>query len=94
MFLKVPVIIIMRFGDNNVLCVKYINIYEFRGVRGGRTYTTVHFLFIIKKKTKKVQEHDIYLKEILHYFDLIFFSIMSNKKFTKREGPSSYFFTK
>ena len=35
MFLKVPVIIIMRFGKNDVLCPKYIDIYEFGGVRGG-----------------------------------------------------------
>ena len=26
-----------RFGENNVLCLKYIDIYEFQGVRGGRT---------------------------------------------------------
>ena len=29
-FLKVPMIIIMRFGEYNVLCQKYINTYEFR----------------------------------------------------------------
>ena len=28
-------IIILRFGENNVLCSKYINIYEFWGVWGG-----------------------------------------------------------
>ena len=49
---------IMRFGENNVLGPKYIDIYEFRGVREGCTYSTVHFLFIIKK-TDKVQEHDL-----------------------------------
>ena len=49
-------IIIMRFGENNVLCPKYINIYEFWGVQG--TFT-VHFLFI-NQKTEKVQEHDLY----------------------------------
>ena len=27
-------IIIMRFGENNVLCPKYIDIYEFRGAQG------------------------------------------------------------
>ena len=53
-FLKVPVIIIMRFGENNVSCLKYIDIYEFPVVRGGHAYSTVHFLFIIKKKTEKV----------------------------------------
>ena len=35
MFLKVPVIIIMRFGENNLLCPKYIDIYEFQGVWAG-----------------------------------------------------------
>ena len=25
----------MRFGENNVLCPKYIDIYEFQGVWGG-----------------------------------------------------------
>ena len=49
----------MRFGENNVLCSKDIDIYEFWGVCGGRTYSTVHFLFIIKKK-EKVQNHDLY----------------------------------
>ena len=48
MFLKVPMIIIMRFGENNVLGPKYIDIYEFGGGTGGRTYSTVHFLFIQK----------------------------------------------
>ena len=51
----------MRFGENNVLCPKYIDIYEFRGYgEGGHKYSTVHFLFIIKKKTEKVQQHDLY----------------------------------
>ena len=58
MFLKVPVIIIMRFGENIVLGLKYINMYEFW--REGCTYSTIHFLFIIKKKTEKVQEHGLY----------------------------------
>ena len=30
-------IIIMRFGKNNVLCAKYIDIYEFWGGMGERT---------------------------------------------------------
>ena len=46
-------IIIMRFGEINVLCPKYIEIYEFWEVQGGRTYSTVHFLFIIQKNRKK-----------------------------------------
>ena len=54
-FLKYPEIIIMRFGENNVLCPKYIDIYKFRGVRGGSTYSTVHFLFIIQKNGKSTR---------------------------------------
>ena len=51
--IKVPVIIIMRFGENNVLCPKYIDICEFEGVQGGGcTYSTVHFLFIIQNNGK------------------------------------------
>ena len=46
-------IIIMRFGENNVLCPKYIDIYEFQGVQGGGTYTAIHFWFIIQKYKKK-----------------------------------------
>ena len=34
-------IIIMRFGENNVLCPKYIDIYKFGGVWGGCTWSTV-----------------------------------------------------
>ena len=44
-FLKVPVIIIMRFGKNNVLCPKYINIYEFHG--GAREIYMVHHTFFV-----------------------------------------------
>ena len=62
----------MRFCENYVLCPKYIDIYEFGGVWGGCTYSTVHFLFIIQKKTEKVQEHDLYLNQILYHFDYNF----------------------
>ena len=47
--------IIMKFGKNNVLCPKYIDIYEFWGVWGGRTWPTVHILFIIKKNRKSTR---------------------------------------
>ena len=62
-------IIIMRFGKNNVLCPKYIDIYEFWGIQGRNTWSTVHFLFIIQKM-EKVQEQNLYLNQILHHFDL------------------------
>ena len=59
----------MIFAENNVLCQKYIDIYEFREVWGVHTYSTVHFLFIILK-TEKVQYQDLYLNQILHHFDV------------------------
>ena len=36
---------------------------------GGHTYFIVHF-FLLFKKTDKVQEHDVYLNQILNHFDL------------------------
>ena len=45
-------IIIMIFGENNVLCPKYIDIYEFWGVRGEVHIPQYIFLFIIQKKEK------------------------------------------
>ena len=42
----------MRFGENNVICPKYIDIYAFWGGWGGwggRRGSPVHFLFIIQK---------------------------------------------
>ena len=69
-------IIIIRFGKNNVLCLKYIDVYEFWGVREGRTWSTVHFFCLLFKKMKKVQEHDLYLNQILHNFDLKIFSLV------------------
>ena len=46
----------MKFGENNVLCPKYIYIYmNFGGYGGGRTYSTVHFLFIIQKNEKSTR---------------------------------------
>ena len=55
MFPKVTMIIIMRFGGNNVLCPKYIDIYEFMGVQGGCTMYMVHHTFFVyySKKWKK-----------------------------------------
>ena len=62
MLLKLPKIIIKGFCENNVSYPKYIDIYEFQGDQGERhgPGTTVHFLFIIKEKTEKIQEHDLY----------------------------------
>ena len=60
-FLKVPVIIIMRFGENNVLCKKYIDIYmNFGGYGGGDVHIPPNIFCLLFKKTEKVQEHDLY----------------------------------
>ena len=92
MFLKVPVIIIIRFGKN-VLCPKYINIcMNFEWVQAD-VHGPLYIFCSLFKKMEKVQEHDLYLNKILHHFDLIFFFRINNKKFMKR-GPRSYFFTK
>ena len=46
----------MRFGENNVLCPKYIDIYEFWGVQGGMYIFHRTFLFIIQKNIKSTRE--------------------------------------
>ena len=53
MFLKYPKIIIIKF-DENVLCLKYRDMYEFRRVRRRHTHSTIHFLFI-KKNGKSIR---------------------------------------
>ena len=58
----------MRFGENNVLCPKYIDINEFQGVWGD-IHGPPYIFCLLFKKTEKVQELDLYLNQILHYFD-------------------------
>ena len=60
----------MRFGENNVLCPIYINIYKFQGVQGGGKQIPAYIFSLLLKKTEKLQEHDLYLNQILHHFDL------------------------
>ena len=86
MFLKVPLIIIIRFGANNVLCQKYIDIYEFGGYgRGMYTFQCTFFVYYSKKWKK--YKSTTYTK-IKFYIILIsiFFPSMNNKIFRKR-GP-------
>ena len=79
----------MRFGENNVLCLKYINIYEFWRICGGEdVHIPGHIFCLLLKKTEKVKEHDLYLSQILHHFYLKFFPRINNKNFRKR-GPHS-----
>ena len=54
-------IIIMRFGEYNVLGPKYINIYiNFRGARGRGLHGQPYSFCFVLIKTEKVQEHDLY----------------------------------
>ena len=43
----------MGFAKNNVLWPKYIDIYNFGGGSRGNTWSTLHFLFIIKEKVQE-----------------------------------------
>ena len=79
----------MRFGENNDLCPNYIDIYKFRGIRGD-IHIPPYIFCLLFKKIEKVQEHDLYLNQILHHFDFyFFFRRMNNKNFTKKgpQGP-------
>ena len=68
------------------LCPKYTDIYE---LRWGRTWSAVHFLFIAQKNLK-VQEHDLYLNQILHFYLNSFFLGLIIKILRKGgpEGPA------
>ena len=50
---KGTLIIIMRFGKNNILCPKYINIYEFQGVMGGDIHGPPFIFCLLLKNEKK-----------------------------------------
>ena len=63
----------MRFDENNVLCPKYIDKYEFGGVWGGCTYSTVHFLFIIQKNGKSTRAKPILKSNYTSYRVQYFF---------------------
>ena len=71
-----------EIGENNILCPKYIDIYEFWGVREGGVHIPPY----------------IFCKnQILHHFDLIFFFLGWIVKILRKGGPRvplSYFFTK
>ena len=65
-------IIIVRSVKNYVLCPKYIDIYEFQGSTAVDVHGPPYIFCLLFKKPEKVQEHDLYLNQILHQFD--FFS--------------------
>ena len=51
-FLKLPEIIIIGFGDNNVLWPKYIDTYQFWGVAGAYKVHLTFFVYYSKKRKK------------------------------------------
>ena len=58
MFLKVPLIIVIIFGENYVLGTKYIDIYQFCGWVGRYL---VHFTFFsLLLRAKKLHKLDLY----------------------------------
>ena len=64
----------MRFGENNVY-VQNISIHMNFGGYGGDVHGPPYiYCLLLKKNTEKVQEHDLYLNQILHHYDLKFFS--------------------
>ena len=76
----------MRFGENNVLYPKYIDIMNFRGY-GGDVHIPPYSFCLLFKKTVKEQEHGLYSNQIIHNFDLKKKNRrMNNKKIMKR-GP-------
>ena len=72
----VPVIIIIRYGENNVLGQIYIsiniNISQFRGwAEGAHGLPCISRLLFIR--SEKLQEHDLSYNQIMHHFNLTFF---------------------
>ena len=71
---------------NIMFYVQNIWIYmNFRGY-GVDVHIPPYNFCLLFKKMEKVQEHDLYLNQILHHFHLNFFPRINNKNFTKR-GP-------
>ena len=66
MFLKIPVIIMIRFGENNVL----VTIYIIWAGGWGKYMVHLTLFCLLLIKTEKLQEHDQYLNQIIHLFDL------------------------
>ena len=79
----------MRFGEN-VLGPKYTDIYEFQGVQGGRTNSTVDFLFIIKKNRKSTRAWPIWKSNSTSFWFKFFFLgwIIKNLYKETQGGPT------
>ena len=64
-------------------------IYRYIRILGGYegdVHGPLYIFCLLFQKSEKVQEHDLYLNQILHHFDLKKFPRMNSKNFTKR-GP-------
>ena len=55
----VPVIIIIIFGENNVLGPVCIDIYQFRRWSGGGAYGLSYIYCLLFLKTEKLHEYDL-----------------------------------
>ena len=51
-------------------------IYLYIKLRGGEEHGPPYIFCLLFKKIEKVQEHDLYLNKILHYFDFFFVGII------------------
>ena len=73
MFIKQPEIIIIGFGEKNVSCPKYIDIYEFLlGMGGGIGTNMVHHSFFVYY-SKKIKYKSMTYTKIKFYIILINF---------------------
>ena len=65
--------IIIKFGENNVLGTIYINIYHFPLWAGGELHGAPYIFCLLFIKTENEQEHGLYKNQIRHHFDLRLF---------------------
>ena len=86
MFLKVPVKIIVRFGENNVLGLKYIVIYQFWGFAEGVTCPPHIIFFIIHKNGKCTRAWPILKSNSTSFWFKFFLPRMNNKNILRTGG--------
>ena len=87
MFLKLPQIIIIGFGENNVLCTKYIDIYEFRGRQGDVHGPPYIFCLLLKKRKKYMSMTCTKIKFYISFFFFFFIAWIIKK--LQKGGPKN-----